>query len=96
MLSREDLEKGARSLMFEIKEGEYEVLYNEVNEVLHDLNKIKDINNIKDVEPMTFPFINEDTCLRKDEQSASLSIEEAFAKKEQVLYDKIKIPKVVG
>ena len=62
---------------------------------IRKIGKYKKIPNIKDVKPMTFPFINTDASLREDEVKDYLTTGEVLANAKHQVDDQVKIPKVV-
>ena len=95
MIEKEKLKKYAKLLMFDMKEEEYDTLQEEFNVILKQMDLIEQIPNIKDVKPMTFPFINEDASLREDEVKDYLTTGEVLANTKHQVDDQVKIPKVV-
>ena len=47
----------AAKLMFDMDDSEYETLQEEFRTILKQMDLIENIPNIKDVQPMSFPFI---------------------------------------
>ena len=94
-ITREDLKKYASKLMFDMKEDEYETLEKEFDIILKQMDLIGEIPNIKDVEPMTFPFVTYEAELREDEVKESLSVNEVLKNSKHTLNDQVKVPKVV-
>ena len=95
MIEKEMLKKYAKLLMFDMKEEEYETLQEEFDIILKQMDLIEQIPNIKDVKPMTFPFINTDASLREDEVKDYLTTGEVLANAKHQVDDQVKIPKVV-
>lgn len=95
MIEKEKLRKYAKLLMFDMKEEEYETLQEEFEIILKQMDLIEQIPNIKDVKPMTFPFINTDASLREDEVKDYLTTGEVLANAKHQVDDQVKIPKVV-
>lgn len=95
MIEKEKLKKYAKLLMFDMKEEEYETLQEEFDIILKQMDLIEQIPNIKDVKPMTFPFINTDARLREDEVKDYLTTGEVLANTKHQVDDQVKIPKVV-
>ena len=95
MIEKEKLRKYAKLLMFDMKEEEYETLQEEFEIILKQMDLIEQIPNIKDVKPMTFPFINTDASLREDEVKDYLTTGEVLANTKHREYGYFKIGKVV-
>lgn len=95
MIEKEKLKEYAELLMFDMKEEEYETLQEEFKVILKQMDLIAEIPNIKDVEPMTFPFVNPNVSLREDEVGDYLTTGEVLANVKHQVDDQVKIPKVV-
>ena len=97
MIEKEKLKDYARKLMFEMKEEEYTTLQQEFDIILKQMDYIEKIPNIKDVEPMFFPFVTYEAKLREDEieEQETLSVSEVLANTSHQVKDQIKVPKVV-
>ena len=94
-ITREDLKKYASKLMFDMEDSEYETLEKEFDIILKQMDLIGEIENIKDVKPMTFPFVTYEAELREDVVEESLSVNEVLANAKHTLNDQVKVPKVV-
>lgn len=97
MIEKEKLKKYANKLMFDMEDSEYETLQEEFDIILKQMDLIGKIENIKDVEPLFFPFKNTDAVLREDEddEGETLTVDEVLSNAKNVLKDQIKVPKVV-
>ncbi len=95
MIEKEKLREYAHKLMFDMNDDEYETLQQEFEVILEQMEFIGQIPNIKDVEPMTFPFTNEDASLREDEVGDYLTVDEVLSNTKHQVRDQVKVPKVV-
>ena len=95
MIEKEKLKDYAHKLMFDMEESEYETLQEEFEVILKQMDLIGKIPNISEVEPMTFPFINEETTLREDEVGDYLTVAEVLENTKYQVNDQVKVPKVV-
>ncbi len=95
MIEKEKLKEYAHKLMFDMKEEEYETLQNEFEVILEQMDLIGNIPNIKDVEPLTFPFPLEEAELREDEIGDYLTVDEVLSNVKHQVKDQVKVPKVV-
>ena len=95
MIIKEKLEKYALNLMFEMSDEEYDTLQNEFEIILKQMDLIDKNKDIKNVEPMVFPFVTYEATLRKDEDNDNLSINEVLQNTRSELRDQVKVPKVV-
>lgn len=95
MIEKEKLKDYARKLMFEMKDEEYTTLQEEFDIILKQMDLIGKIENIKEVEPMTFPYINSYAHLREDVTSETLSTEDIMSNVKEKERNQVKVPKVV-
>lgn len=93
----EKLKDYASKLMFDMEDKEYETLQDEFRVILEQMDLIAKIPNIKDVEPMSFPFVTYEAKLRKDEidEDDTLTVNEVLANCKHQINDQVKLPKVV-
>lgn len=90
------LKKCANNLMFDMKDEEYQTLYQEFDILKKQMSLIGEIEGLDDQEPMTFPFPCEVTYLREDVESEPLSVEEVLSNVKETAAGQVKLPKVVG
>lgn len=95
MIEKEYLKTLAGKLMFDMNDEEYETLQKEFDIILKQMDLIGKIEGIKDVKPMTFPFITYQAKLRKDVVKDELSVEDVLKNAKKTDRDSIKVPKVV-
>ncbi len=95
LIGKESLKDYAHKLMFEMKDSEYDTLQSEFDVILKQMDLIGKIPNIKDVEPMTFPFERDNVLWREDVVRNTLTTEEGLSNSKQVDRDQVRVPKVV-
>ena len=95
MITKEKLKNYAGKLMFDMKDEEYETLLKEFEVILKEMDLIGNIDNISEVEPMTFPFELDSVELRNDEESRNIAIEDALSNTGSKKGREIRVPKVV-
>jgi aspartyl/glutamyl-tRNA(Asn/Gln) amidotransferase C subunit len=95
MITKEKLKNYAGKLMFDMKDEEYETLLKEFEVILKEMDLIGNIDNISEVEPMTFPFELDGVELRNDEESRNIDIEDALSNTGSKKGREIRVPKVV-
>ncbi|MCL2445111.1 Asp-tRNA(Asn)/Glu-tRNA(Gln) amidotransferase subunit GatC [Candidatus Saccharibacteria bacterium] len=95
-LTRENAEEYAKKLMFNIQENEVDQLVKDFQVMAQQLRCLEKLPGIESVEPMTFPFENEDVRMREDEVTVELSREEAFSNCKDVKDGEVRVPRVVG
>ena len=95
MIEKEKLKSYANKLMFDMKDEEYKTLQEEFEVILKQMDLIENIPNISEVEPMTFPFNNEDASLREDEITDYLTVGEVLENAKHQIDDQVKVQKVV-
>ncbi len=95
MITKDKLKDYASKLMFDMNDSEYETLEKEFEIILKQMDLIGNIKDIKDVEPMTFPFPIEGVTFREDIPTESLDIEDVLKNAKDVENSMVKVPKVV-
>lgn len=95
-ITRENIQDYANKLMFNMKEEEFLPFEKEFETILKHMDLISKIDGIEKVEPMTFPFINDDVFLRDDVATSLLTADDALKNAKETIYDEVKVPKVVG
>ena len=94
-MDKDTLKMLANKLMFTMEESEYDTLLDEFDVILKQMDLIGKIDGIENVEPMVYPFELSDVCLREDEVSEELEIDEILTNSGSTLYNQVKLPKVV-
>ena len=94
-MNKEELRKLAGKLMFTMDEDEYDTLSFEFDIILKQMDLIEKIDNISGVEPMVYPNLLDDVKMREDEVIEELSIDEILSNSGDILYNQVKLPKVV-
>jgi len=95
MIEKEKLKDYANKLMFDMNDDEYKTLQEEFDVILKQMELIGKIPNINEVNPMTFPFKNEDASLREDEVGDYLTVGEVLENAKHQVNDQVKVPRVV-
>lgn len=95
MIEKEQLKEYAGKLMFDMEDSEYETLKQEFDVILKQMDLIGKIENIKDVEPMTFPFVTYQAKWRSDVVKNTLTVDEVVKNAKEVKDNQVKVPKVV-
>lgn len=95
-ITKENIQDYALKLMFKMKEEEFETFEKEFETILKHMDLISKIDGIENVEPLVFPFKNEDVKLRKDVANSTLTTDDAVKNAHETIYDEVKVPKVVG
>jgi len=95
MIEKSKLKDYANKLMFDMADEEYETLSQEFDTILKQLDLIGEIDNISEVEPMTFPYLKEDVALRSDADSRVVDVDVAFSNCHGKKGDEVKVPRVV-
>ncbi len=94
-MKKETLAMLANKLMFDMKDSEYETLLEEFDIILKQMDLIGKIEGIENNEPMVYPFELENTSLREDEVKEELDIDDILQNSGSILYNQVKLPKVV-
>lgn len=86
----------AKNLMFELADGQCDVIYDEFDTVLAQIDFLKSIPGVDDMEPMTFPYREHQKFLREDKPVKPLKPSDALKNSNTKLGAQVKLPKVVG
>ena len=95
MIEKEELRVLARKLMFEMNDEEYNTLQKEFDVILKQMDLISKIDNISDIEPMTYPFELTSVSLREDVFDNLLTSEDILLNVKSSDKNQVKVPKVV-
>ena len=95
MIEKSKLKKYANNLMFEMNDKEYDTLQQEFETMLKQIDIIGTIENLEEVEPMTFPYKLEDVNLRDDTVARCIDNEAALANCHAKKGRDVKVPRVV-
>lgn len=94
-VTKEVLQECANKLMFCLAEDELSTLLRDFNTIISQMELIKNIPGVDDVEPMTFPFEIEQSYLREDVAEEPLKKEDALKNAIDVVDGQIRLPKVI-
>ncbi len=95
MITKEKLKDYANKLMFDMEDSEYETLLGEFDVIEKQMELVANLEGIKDVKPMTFPFEMDYVELRNDEDTKTVDYMDALSNAKDVKGREIKVPKVV-
>ncbi len=95
-VTKEVIEQCASNLMFELSEGQADLIYEEFDTVLAQIEFLGNIEGVDESEPMTFPYKDHQKIMREDKPSKTLTPQEALQNSNTKLGNQIKLPKVVG
>ena len=95
MVSKEKLKEYANKLMFDMEENEYQTLQEEFETILKQMDLLAEIQNLSEIEPMTFPYINDEVELREDQVTHCIDNEIAFNNCHMRKGRDVKVPRVV-
>lgn len=91
----ETLKNAANRLLFDMTDEEYHVLLEEFDVMIKQMELIKNVDGIDNAEPMTFPYLLDNSYLREDVAFNELTREEGLKNAKEVYENEIKLPKVV-
>lgn len=95
--TKEQINKYASDLLIGLTEEETDMIQSEFDEIEKNMDLINEIPNIKDVEPLSYPFEMMLNDLRDDsEEETEIPIEELLQNCDQYEGREIEVPKVVG
>lgn len=95
-ITRENIQDYALKLMFKMKDEEFDAFEKEFETILKHMDLIGKIDGIEKVEPLVFPFKNDNVSLRKDIGVNTLTTDEALKNAKETIYDEVKVPRIVG
>ena len=95
MIDKTKLKDYAHKLMFDMNDAEYETLQQEFEIILKQMDIIDQIDGIKDIEPMTFPFVTYQTHFRDDMMDNTISTNEVLLNAIDCENNRVHVPKVV-
>ena len=90
-MDKETLKMLANKLMFTMEDNEYNTLLEEFDTIQKQMDLIGKIEGIDDVEPMSYPFLLDNVCLREDEVVDELEIDEILQNSGSNLYNQVKL-----
>jgi len=93
--TKEMVDKYAKDLMIKLSSEENKKVLDEFDIIEENMEKISNLKDIKDIEPMTHPLEYDDIILRDDEVREELSLDEVLKNTERKTMEEIIIPKVV-
>ena len=96
MVTKEKLKDYANKLMFDMDDKGYDRTLKEFETIENHMALIGEIENIDEIEPMTFPYIIYHSSLREDNAKDCLTNEEVLQNSKDTKANQIKVPKVVG
>lgn len=94
-INKEVLKEAAKLLMFEMEEKQYDTLLKEFEITLQQMELIKKIKGVDEVEPLVYPYDIEVNTLREDVPSDTLTAEDALKNAGSKLGGQVKLPKVI-
>ena len=94
-VSKETLIIATRKLMMEMSDEEYDKLTSDFETITMQMDLIKDIEGVDNVEPMTFPFEVTNDFLRDDVVEETITKEDALKNSKRKKGDYIVLPRVV-
>lgn len=96
MVTKEKLKDYAARLMFDMDDAGYDRTLKEFETIEQHMALIGEIENISDVEPMTFPYVIYHANFREDEAKECLTNDEVLANAKETKANQVRVPKVVG
>lgn len=95
MISKKELKSLASSLMFEINDDVCNDIQKNLLAIINDVDMMNKLDELKNIKPMTFPFITYKNKLRDDVALESLNIDDVIKNSSSSYLDQVKVPKVV-
>ncbi len=95
--TKEKIEKYADDLLIGLTSEEEKMIQEEFDLIEHNMDTINEIPNIKDVEPLSYPFEMEADDLRSDdEEGEEIPIDVLLRNADRTEGREVEVPKVVG
>lgn len=94
--TKEDVDAYAKSLLIGLSEEENKMVLDEFSIIKEQIEKVAEIDRIKDIEPMSFPFDLYLDTEREDIAKPSESIKDILSNCKKTNDREIEVPKVVG
>ena len=94
--TKETVDKLADLLMIGLTDEENKMVLDEFEIIDENINKINEINNLSEVEPMTHALDDFECTFREDEAIDSTPIDELLSNCDKVSDREVELPKVVG
>ena len=95
--TKEKIDKYAKDLLIGLTDKERDMIQEEFDVIEKNINLINEIPNIKDVEPLSYPFEMYVDDLRSDDvEGEIIDIEELLSNCDVVEGREVEVPKVVG
>lgn len=96
MVTKENLKDYAAKLMFDMDDAGYVRTLEEFDTIEKHMALIGEIEDIENIEPMTFPYVIYHASLREDDAKDCLTNEEVLKNCKDTKANQVKVPKVVG
>ena len=94
--TKETVDKLADLLMIGLTDEENKMVLDEFEIIDENINKINEIDNLNEVEPMTHALDDFECTFREDESIDSTPIDELLSNCDKVSDREVELPKVVG
>ena len=95
-VTKQVIEECARNLMFELSEGQADLILEDFSTVLAQIDFLKNIEGVDSAQEMTFPYKEHQKILREDKPGKPLKAQDAVRNSNTKLGNQVKLPKVVG
>ena len=95
--TKEKIDKFANDLLIGLTDEERDMIQSEFDTIEKNMDLINEIPNIKDVEPLSYPFEMSVDDLRDDSiEGDKIDIDELLSNCDRVEGREVEVPKVVG
>ena len=95
--TKEKIDKYAKDLLIGLTDKERDMIQEEFDVIEKNINLINEIPNIKDVEPLSYPFEMYVDDLREDsDEGEKIDIDDLLSNCDVVEGREVEVPKVVG
>ena len=94
-INEEVLKDASHRLLFDISDEEMKLLLNEFDILVKQFELLKDIENVNEVKPMTFPYEIFNDYLREDVYNNEITFDDMKINVKDYEDNRVKVPKVV-
>ena len=95
--TKEKIDKYAKDLLIGLTNEERTMIQEEFDTIEKNMDLINEIPNIKDIEPLSYPFeMYVDDLRSDDEEGEEIPIEDLLSNCDRVDGREVEVPKVVG
>ncbi len=96
MFTKELMNKYSNDLLFDLSDDEVDLLLEEFDVIRENMEIISNIEGIREVKPLSFPYDMTISSLRDDDDAQNITTDDALKNCHDKIEDVAIVPKVVG